>query len=103
MSYYLLVIVNFLVHTINLIFFVCCGCFDNKDLFEGCLYWRPCYLSIFWLLVFFIVRFTIKGVNDAEQHNEEVKIVTQNFAGKCTDDLTKYDFNIDFTQLDEDA
>ena len=54
-------------------------------------------ITLFLFIVF--SQDALKGLD----HIDQMKVVTQNFAGKCTDTLTQYNFDIDYSPYEEAA
>ena len=36
------------------------------------------------------------AINQSKSHEEELRIVVENFDGRCTDESTKFDFSVDY-------
>ena len=54
-------------------------------------------ITLFLFIVF--SQDALKGLD----HIDQMKVVTQNFAGKCTDTLTQYNFDIDYSPYEDAA
>ena len=55
----------------------------------------PCSLIPEVVLLLIFVILSIDAINQSSKHEEDLRIVLENFGGKCTDENTKFDFPVD--------
>ena len=96
---YWFVAATFIVHTICIMLQTMEG---HKMAFAAYPIFR--FLLMQWevITLFLFVVFSqdaLKGLD----HIDQMKVVTQNFAGKCTDTLTQYNFDIDYSPYEAAA
>ena len=89
---------TFLFHLFFLLPLMTCSK-NGASIYPPLRYWLMVYEVICLFLFVVFSQDALKGL----EHIDQVKVVTQNFAGKCTDTLAQYDFNIDYGPYEEAA